>query len=123
MSHELEHCLPKKIYVGHYEFSMFVVPTTHERLDGNDGMTYFDDCQIFICANLPLRRLFYVVNHEVCHAVNWSKGIDDGMTEEQFTTLNSDGETDIWIDNPGLINWKLKAARAIRKQRSEREQT
>jgi hypothetical protein len=120
MTHELETKLPSKVYVGHYEFAIRVVPQDDPGIEGNDGLCDPASRTIWICSGLSLWRLFYVVNHEICHAVNWSKGVEDGMTEESFTTLNSDGETDLWVDNPRLINWKLKAARAIRKQRSER---
>lgn len=117
---ELERKLPKRVFVGHYEFALKVVDPATPELEGSDGMTYTDRSEIYIASGMSLRRLLNVVQHEVNHVINWSREIADGASEEEFTTKNSDGTTEMWIDNPGLITWQTKVSREIRKQRSER---
>jgi hypothetical protein len=112
--------LPRRVYVGQYEFTLAVVETEDESLAGCDGMTYLDQRRIFIDGRLPLRRFVAVVLHEVKHALHWERGLDDGMSEEHFTTESANGETELWVDNPRLFSWFDRAYKDIRKQGRER---
>jgi hypothetical protein len=114
--------LPRRIHVGATTFR--VVITTPEAAEGGqyladaDGCCVFDEFRLYLRDDLPLQRAVNVVKHEVTHAINWVYGVDDESTEEQFTTQHTNGELEVWVRNPRLLNWLVKQVRRMKKEAS-----
>lgn len=123
--------LPRRIFVEQYEFHLKLVDegaaelkTTTTKEDGTseeeegDGLTDFNGRRIYFCKTLPLHRFVEVVVHEFIHAINWNRDVEDGSTEEEFTTKFSPGFVRFLLDNPRMHQWLNRAIREIRKQQA-----
>jgi hypothetical protein len=111
--------LPKKIWVVTWEFDVHLVPDAHPMLEGNDGMTYFEEDQrgIYLSQSMQPRRLLEVFWHEAEHAINWSVDIDDGIEEETLCELHGKAWTDFLLNNPRFESWLTKMTKFIRHER------
>jgi hypothetical protein len=123
--------LPKRVFVDQYEFRLKLVEKNAPELaekTGDDatgdpmqdaegeGLTDFQRKTIFLCRDLNLHLFVEVVIHEITHAINWSRDIEDGSSEETFTTRFSPGLVRFLLDNPRMHQWLNRAIREIRKQ-------
>jgi hypothetical protein len=129
---ELIKKLPRRIFVDQYEFQLKLVATGAPELhasaedngsnpgvaDEGDGLTDFNAMRIYLSNTLPLHRFVEVVCHEITHAINWSRGIEDGSSEEDFTDKYSAGFVRFLLDNPKYHTWLNRVVREIRKQRT-----
>jgi hypothetical protein len=116
--------LPKKVFVGAYVFKIVPCTTGDKLLKSkgnavNDGLTNTETYTIALDRGMTLKRLMEVVLHECIHCLNWVRDVEDGSTEEHFTTQLAISMTDFWLDNPRLIQWINRAARQIKKERRE----
>lgn len=109
--------LPRRIHVGAATFRVVV---THEGdceyLEGNHGCAVFNDFRIYLSKDVNLQTALNTVQHEVTHCINWVYGVTDDSTEEQFTTQHSNGQIEVWMRNPRLLNWITRSLRAIKKE-------
>lgn len=125
--------LPKRVFVDQYEFRLKLVDEgaielaekTGDEATGDpaqdsqgDGLTNFLKRHIYLSKDLNLHRFVTVVCHEVVHTINWSRDIEDGITEEEFTTKFSPGFVQFLLDNPRFHQWLNRAVREIRKQQT-----
>lgn len=111
--------LPRRIHVGAYTFRVVIAAAAgHEHLEDADGMTVFDELRIYLRAGPNLQLALNTVMHEVTHAINWVYGVTDDSTEEQFTAQHTNGQLEVWMRNPRLLNWKVKQLRRIKKESS-----
>jgi|SRR5882672_7939726 len=111
--------LPKKLYVGTYEYSLNVVARSHPDLAEDNGGTHWDEDnrRIAIAEGLPPRQRLSTIMHEVIHAINDVCGIDDGMlpkTEEDLTEAQGEAWTHFLIDNPKFDRWLTYSLSCIR---------
>jgi hypothetical protein len=124
--------LPRKIWVGTYEFRIFVVPANDPVLVEDpdeiaEGLTCTDTRRIWFADGLEPRRLFELVWHETRHAVNWAYDVEDKLAaggdaeilEEELTELDGRAWTALWLDNPKLVRWFSGVATQIRKEREK----
>lgn len=126
--------LPKRIFIDQYEFRLKLLPEDapelaasvgdeitgdHSKDGQSEGLTYFDKKLICLCKDLSLHLFVEVVIHEVVHSINWSRDIEDGITEEEFTTKFSPGFVRFLLDNPRFHQWLNRAIREIRKQQTD----
>jgi hypothetical protein len=114
--------LPKRVFVGLYEFKLILCEAGDPRLVSEsidcDGLTELNERVIYLNKALPFKRFVNVVLHECIHTMNWSKDIEDGVTEEEFTENLANSFTDFWLDNPRLVLWLNRAFKQIRKEQS-----
>lgn len=104
--------LPKPIKIGAHLWQfkrMLPTPGEDAPYEAVDfGSCEFDNTVIWLSPK-ALRRggsfLAETVLHEVQHAVNWIGGVADGATEEHFTTQSAMGWTQVWADNPHLLDY------------------
>jgi len=118
--------IPRKLWVDSYEFPLYLVEPTHKALvdgDGNAsaGMTTFgaegeEPLAIWIDNSLDMRKRLEVVFHEVTHAINHSRGVEDGITEEDLTEHHGLGWSQFWLDNPRFVLWLTYTLSRIRKE-------
>jgi len=116
VSPKVYHGLPRRIHIGPYTFRVVFATARHEQLRDSDGCCVFSELRIYLRTNLNLQLAVNTVVHEVTHAINFAYGIEDGATEEFFTTNHSTGQVDVWVRNPRLMNWYVKQIRRIRQE-------
>jgi hypothetical protein len=111
--------IPKKIWVVTWEFEVSLVSANHPMLEGNDGMTYFDEENrgIYLSELLPPRTLLEVFWHEAEHAINWSEDIEDGIDEETLCEKHGKAWTDFLLNNPRFESWLTRMNKFIRHER------
>lgn len=116
--------LPRRVWVGNYEFRIRVVPRATDRLapekDGdqeNDGITIFEPTEIMVAADMAAPLLLEVVWHEITHAINWDNDVDDGADEETICDRHGKAWTAFWVANPRFARWWNGQVVAIRKER------
>lgn len=111
--------LPRRVHVGGYTFRVAISTSDAcEHLVDADGMCVFSELRIYLRADLDLQLAVNTVQHEVTHAINFVYGVTDDSTEEQFTTQHANGQTEVWLRNPRLMNWQVKQIRRLKKESS-----
>lgn len=108
--------LPRRIAIGAYTYRIQIVPRDHAKLEAADGISLLNEFRILFAEDIPFQRAAEVVHHEMSHCINWVYGVQDETDEEQFTTQNSKGWTDVRLRNPRLDNWMTKTLRRMRKE-------
>ncbi len=88
--------------------------------NGSHGMTTFgaegeEPLGIWIANDLDARKRLEVVLHEITHAINHSRGVEDGITEEDLTEHHGLGWSQFWLDNPRMVSWLVYTLSRIRK--------
>lgn len=114
--------LPKKLWVGNYEYDLQTVPRVHPDLAGDNGVSLLDDenRRILIAKNLKLRHRLEVVLHEIIHVINDAANMDDPLpNEEEMTTKQGHGWTYFLLDNPLFEAWLWATLAEIRKSQKE----
>lgn len=56
-------------------------------------------------SNLPDEEVVNTLIHEVLHALYWSRGIEEGDSEERLVGSMADGLTEVIVRNPHLLDW------------------
>lgn len=112
--------LPRKLWVGSYEFTMALVPRDHPMLPADaEGITYFDPLAIYVADNLSLIGTLDTVLHEVTHAVNHAGDVSDGPDEETIAGTHGRIWATLYVDNPRFQRWLTNTVNRIRKERSD----
>ena len=113
--------LPRRLWVGTYEYLLTLVEPRHAVLDGANGMTHNEEggTAIFIAAHLGPRKTLEIVLHEVTHAINWTNDIDDGVEEETVATVHGAAWSALFLDNPKFQRWLTYTLNLIRKERKD----
>lgn len=94
--------LPKSIRVGPYDIRIEPV----DDLDGDWGIYDPSKLLIQLERGCPDRfRLVDTVIHEINHAIWTTYGLQDSNCEEQVTTALATGWTQVYRDNPALLDW------------------
>lgn len=120
---EIEAKLPTKIKVGGEVFSVeWVEKDTLKSDEGlaSNGLTDLDNNIIQLEKGQTLQRLVDTVRHEVTHAGNSVYGVQDGMTEEDFTERSTKAWNDVFLHNPKLVTWLNLTVRELRRSRRTR---
>lgn len=123
--------LPVKIWVGSYEFPIEVVTPDDPILEKADGIAQFEESKrgIYISAALDDRKFFEIVWHEIEHAINWDREIDDKIEalvddgkgddiEEELTKTHGIAWTQFFLDNPKFQRWFTYTLNKLRKERT-----
>jgi hypothetical protein len=112
--------LPRRVKIGQYTFRVLVSNATEAPiLEDCDGITDFETFRIYVDESLHRQRAVNVVQHELTHAINWVYGISDGAEEEHITTQHTNGQIELWVSNPKVVNWFVKNLRAMRRENSK----
>ena len=116
--------LPRKLWIGTYEFKLNFTESEHPGLCGEDGQMEADgrNCIIWLAEDMGPRRLLEIVLHEITHAINWVHDIDDddGKTvikEEALAQKHGMAWSQFWLDNPRFERWFVFALARIRRER------
>ena len=119
--------LPRKLWIGTYEYTVALVPHGDAGLAEDYGATYSDDQRkaIFIDSSLDTRKRLEIVLHELTHAIVWTHDLADVDSEE--VTVNEETLCDrfgiAWsaflLDNPRFQRWLTYTLNRIRKERKD----
>lgn len=116
--------LPKKVWIGTYEFTIHVVDRNHDKLKSKgaddpdaDGITTFAGQTIHIANDMTASLVLETVWHEITHAINWVNDIEDGADEEMICNLHGKAWSKFFIENPRFGRWFQAQCIAIRKER------
>jgi hypothetical protein len=108
--------LPKSIRVGPYDYRIELWDNAAARASHRFGeFSSIEGC-IRIqhdLANIP--QLVDVVIHEACHALYSAYQIMDDDKEERIVSSLGTGWTQIFRDNPALVQWFSDASAEMRK--------
>lgn len=96
--------LPSTVRIGPYDIKVSIVDATPDEDDW--GVYYDDQCLICLATGAP-NGPFAVdsVLHEILHAVYRMAKLAEGDGEERVVSLVSVGLTQIFRDNPELLEW------------------
>jgi hypothetical protein len=108
--------LPRRIQVGQFGFRVLIEPETHEMLTEAFGRCDTTARRIFLRAGMDPALALNTVCHEVTHAVNWVMDLEDGATEEAFTSRHTNGLIDVWMRNPRLFAWISKTLELAKRE-------
>lgn len=118
--------LPRRVWVGSYEFSMRLVdPTDKMLLDckgvASSGMSTFDHdgegYGIWVSEMMALRTRLEIVMHEITHAINFAYDVKNRSAEETIAEKHGHAWSQFWLDNPRFERWFVYTLAAIRKER------
>lgn len=124
-----EPALPRKLWIGTYEFPLHLVSPDDQHLglgktdpaDEREGMTLTGEAVggfgIWIANNIAMRKQLEIMLHEVTHAINWVYDIDDGSDEESIATAHGTAWSQFWLDNPRFERWLVYTLARIRRAR------
>lgn len=116
---------PSKVYVGSFEFVIKAVARGSPELNGEhdcEGTTDFDPTEICYDPSRPPRQVFDTIWHEITHAVNHAFGLDfkgcrnNTKREEHVATVHGKAWTQVFLDNPALIEWLDLATNFIKSE-------
>jgi hypothetical protein len=104
--------LPASIRVGPFDFA--IDPMSAERAMGQSRFGEFSACEGHIAIQLDMPCPIKAADtflHEVGHAIFWTYGIEDDDKEERTVSLFGTGWTQVFRDNPWIMDWIKKALR------------
>ncbi len=124
--------LPRKIFVGSYEFPVILAHPSDPRLmhgDGKDaelgeGMSYTGepDYSIVLANDIsPMRRLAVFI-HEITHVINWTSDFDEdeaAIIEEDIATAHGEAWAKFYLDNPKYLAWLVYTVGRIKQDRKQ----
>lgn len=116
MTKEWADRLPKRLRVAAYDFKIELL--THHQ---STARRAFGECSIneqliSIQEEMPnLAKLVDTVLHEAGHAIYWAYGIDDADKEERIVGAMGTAWTQVWRDNPDLLDWLSAAMVEVRR--------
>lgn len=124
--------LPRKSWIGSYEFEMKIVPADDPVLEGQNGMTVAEDKKkgVYFSDSLGALHLLEIVIHELTHAIVWVHDLtaenDDEEAEDMVTIPEETLATKFglaWsaflVDNPRFQRWLTYILNRIRKERTD----
>lgn len=116
-----ETALPKKLWVGSYEFPLRQIEPDDVVLGGDDGLMEPAETNrgIYIANNLDRRKTLEIILHEITHAINFVNDIDDGEDEETVATKHGIAWSMFLLDNPRFQRWLTYTLNKIRKERAD----
>ncbi len=116
--------LPRKLWIGAYEFKVNYTAADTPALCGEDGQMEADGrrCIIWLSDDMDTRRLLEIVLHEITHAINWVHDIDDDdktvqVLEEDVAEKHGKAWAALWLDNPRFERWFAYVLARIRRER------
>lgn len=116
--------MPRKLWIGSYEFKVNLVASEHPSLCGEDGQMEADGrrCIIWLSEDMDTRRMLEIVLHEMTHAINWVHDIDDDektvmILEEDLATAHGKAWSQVYLDNPRFERWLTYTLARIRRER------
>jgi hypothetical protein len=95
--------IPKSVVIGGYVYR--VVLKDDSDMPDNLGECRFNRHELWICRSQSVQSLANTFIHEVLHAINGDRGLDDSSTEEQFTTQDASGLCAFARHNPTAFIW------------------
>lgn len=102
--------LPDRVRIGPYDFSI-------KRMTAEEGNSRqrWGECstalqQMTVQDSFPTAiQAANTLLHEVCHAIHWAYGIEDGDKEERMVGVMGTALTALHRDNPWLAGWLTAA--------------
>lgn len=110
---------PARVWVGPAEYAIHAVQADHPKLDDARAITYFDPTEIYYDAERPPREVFECVWHELTHAVNEGFNLSlpkRRLTEERVAHVHGIGWTQVFLENPALVEWIDLCANLIKSE-------
>jgi hypothetical protein len=102
--------LPDSIRVGPYD--MRLLPLDASTADAAGVFGYFkrkDQVIALDISHVSCAGLADTLIHEITHAIWWVYGLEDKDEEERTVATLSTGWTQVYRDNPSLLDWLKKA--------------
>jgi hypothetical protein len=102
--------LPDTIRVGPYDMRLLPMDGSHADAAGVFGYFKRRDQVIAIdVSHVSSAALADTLLHEITHAIWWVYGLEDKDEEERTVATLSTGWTQVYRDNPALLDWIRKA--------------
>lgn len=96
---------PNSVIIGPYTFSIDIVDQDVANYSGLMGLMNFQETKIrFVDIQNPVMTADTAI-HEVIHAINASRGVGNGASEETFTSQAATGLCEFWQRNPAFVAW------------------
>jgi hypothetical protein len=110
VSAELIAKLPSSVRVGPFDFRLERW-SSHAADDARAwGRCSYSEIAIRIQENIPLpEKAADVLLHEIGHAIFWTWKLQDGDKEERIVSTMATAWTQVYRDNPWLIDWIKEA--------------
>ena len=105
--------LPKYVRIGHRTYKIEILSEITRRSEGFDGQHLADIHLIRVAMDLKPSERAMILLHEILHAVWAAAFLDEAkdITEEQICHAFGNVLTQIWQDNPEVMNWIGENAR------------
>lgn len=116
MTYDVYAGLPRRFQVGPHVWRIAVVAPSHPMLVGCDGLAVFAEYKIYLDKTLSLSRAVEVVTHELSHAINHNGNVGDDSTEENFVTVHSAGQVELFMRHARLHDWHTRSIRRMRRE-------
>lgn len=102
---------PERVKIGAHTYQIHWITREEADLRGILGQCFPNDLYIDIREDLPPSKAADTFMHEVLHAINNDRGIEDSSTEEQFVSQAIPGITRFMLDNKEAWEWWQLTAR------------
>lgn len=116
-----EEC-PSQIKVGHYLFDIVFCETDEFNHYQKHGQASEESCIIYVRLSNHINA-FNTLMHEILHSIHFFMNLRDDSTEEEFTSLGTNGLLNFWYDNPVFTDWHNNQIRKIRNHMNEATQS
>lgn len=102
--------LPDSIRVGPFDIGISLLSVGQSLGDGKWGHFNQIGQEIALMAEFPTcPKAVDTFLHEITHAIWWAVGVQDNDGEERTVTALATGWTQVFRDNPWLLDWLKKA--------------
>lgn len=96
---------PKTIKIGPYRYTIEPMSSDAIELSGLLGAAHSVSSRIIVSDGQSPEMLADTVLHEIIHAINHSRDVGDGETEERFTSQAATGLCEFWQRNAEFVTW------------------
>lgn len=116
MTKEWAERLPKKLRISAYDFRLELWDSSQAQSTRKFGEFSAIEQRITIQAEYasPVTMVDTLL-HEILHAIYWVHGIDDKDEEERIVNTMAVAWTQVWRDNPALLDWLTAIMVEVRK--------
>lgn len=83
----------------------YSIESTSNLSDEELGRCHTTEQRIFVRDDIPGDSMRDVTLHELMHAVHFHMELNDGSTEESFTSRTATGLRTVLVNNPTLCRW------------------
>lgn len=116
MTKEWADRLPKKLRISAYDFRVDLWDAPQAQNAHRYGECSSIEQRITIQAEFAtLVKMIDTLLHEIGHALYWAYGVEDDDKEERIVSAMGTAWTQLWRDNPALLDWLSAAMAEVRK--------